>query len=233
MLALAMHGGWRSFGPLIPEEVLVKLSPSVRPLLAAVCLPAAAAALAHARQDTEKPPAPSTARVALDNARATVEFFAVGWPSALKVHGKGSGLSGTIAVAGSRVVEGRVSFALDGLATGIDLRDRHMKEQYLETARFPQATFTLAGLELSGAAAGQAFGARRVPFGGVLALHGVERPVTGEATISGEARKVNVDAGFQVRIEDFGIATPGYLGVTLADEVKVKVRFSAPVEGPA
>jgi polyisoprenoid-binding protein YceI len=108
-----------------------------------------------------------------------------------------------------------------------------MKERYLETARFPQATFTLKTLDLGDAAAEHPFPARRVPFTGTLGLHGVERPVTGEATVIRDAKKVTVDAAFALQIQDFGIERPGYLGITLADEVKVKVHISAPVEGPA
>ena len=171
-------------------------------------------------------------QVPLDRASATVEFFAVGWPSALKIHGKGAGLHGQIAVEGSSA-KGRVSFDLQGLDTGIGLRNRHMKDEYLETARFPQATLTLTKIDIQGLAAEQAFSGRRVPFAGVLDLHGVARPVSGEARIGRDAGGVTVEAGFDVRTTDFGIRTPSYLGITVAEEVKVKVRFTAPVEGAA
>jgi polyisoprenoid-binding protein YceI len=169
-------------------------------------------------------------QVPLDRGAATVEFVAVGWPSALEIHGKGKGLHGRIAVAGSSA-QGRVSFDLQTLDTGIGLRNRHMKEEYLETTRFPQATLTLTRVDVQDLAGQPAFSGRRVPFEGLLELHGVSRPVSGEAQVTRDGSGVKVEAAFGVRTTDFGIRTPSYLGITVAEEVKVKVRFSAPVEG--
>jgi polyisoprenoid-binding protein YceI len=169
-------------------------------------------------------------QVPLDRGAATVEFVAVGWPSALEIHGKGKGLHGRITVAGSKA-QGRVSFDLAVLDTGIGLRNRHMKEEYLETGRFPEAVLTLTRVDLQGMAGEPAFSGRRIPFEGVLELHGVSRPVAGEAQLTRDGSGVKVEAAFGVRTTDFGIRTPSYLGITVAEEVKVKVRFSAPVEG--
>src|SRR5262249_34866580 len=44
---------------------------------------------------------------------------------------------------------------LDAFDTGIELRDRHMKEKYLETARFPQATLVVKRGELQVPARGE------------------------------------------------------------------------------
>jgi polyisoprenoid-binding protein YceI len=169
-------------------------------------------------------------QVPLDRGAATVELVAGGWPSAQEIPGKGKGLHGRIVVAGSSA-QGRVSFDLQSLDTGIGLRNRHMKEEYLETARYPQATLTLTRVDLQGLAGEPAFSGRRVPFEGLLDLHGVSRAVSGEARLTRDGSGVTVDAAFAVRTGDFGIRTPSYLGITVAEEVKVKVRFSAPVEG--
>jgi polyisoprenoid-binding protein YceI len=195
-------------------------SPALRAEGAAAARPAGAVA-----------PAAPPVRLDLAKSRAVVEFEAVGWPSALKIHGKGGGLHGKLALTGTRV-EGAVSFDLKGLDTGIGLRDRHMKEKYLETGRFPEATLELSSLDASRLPSGEAFVAERVPFTGVLTLHGVSRPVTGQAAVRRNGSEVSVAAGFELRTSDYGIATPSYVGITMAEQVRVKVGFSAPLEAP-
>src|SRR5438046_2728106 len=72
-----------------------------------------------------------------------VEFLATGRPSALKIRGKikedaKDALTGKLQVTGANVT-GTAKLALDMLDTGIDLRNKHMKEKYLETGKFPTA----------------------------------------------------------------------------------------------
>jgi polyisoprenoid-binding protein YceI len=158
-----------------------------------------------------------------------VEFDAVGWPSALKIHGKGEGLEGRLRVEGAGV-SGAIAFDLQSLSTGIALRDRHMKEKYLETARFPRATLTLSRVALEKVPATDRFGPVAVPFGGTLSLHGVEQPVTGEAKIARSGSSLTTTATFEINIKDFGIGVPSYMGITVAEKVQVRVGFPAQLE---
>lgn len=158
-----------------------------------------------------------------------VEFDAVGWPSALKIRGQGGGLEGRLRVEGT-AVSGTVAFDLEALTTGIAMRDRHMKEKYLETARYPRATFTVSRVAIDKVPASETFGPVTVPFGGTLSLHGVERPVAGEAKISRAGSKVTTAAAFEINIKDFGIEVPSYMGITVAEKVQVRVGFPAQLE---
>lgn len=89
-----------------------------------------------------------------------------------------------------------------------------MSLSHLETAKVPQSG---------------SFGSLSVPFEGVLSLHGVERPVAGEARISRVGTQVTGAATFSINLAEFGIAVPKYLGITVAEKVEVRASFSARV----
>lgn len=183
---------------------------------------AAAAAPAQDR------PAASTTRTVTATG-GHVEFTAVGWPSALTIRGKGDGLEGRLAVEGA-FVSGTLTFDLTGLTTGIGLRDRHMKEKYLEVARHPRAALALERVSVAPLPAGDRVGPIRVPWQGMLTLHGVTQRVSGEARIARAGNAVKIVAEFAVDISAFGIEVPSYMGITVAEKVEVKVSFSGGVE---
>src|SRR4051812_42213663 len=66
-------------------------------------------------------------------ANAEVLFQATG-PAGLKIEGKTTDLS--VGSAGKSV---RIRVALAGLDTGIALRNKHLKEKYLELEKYPEA----------------------------------------------------------------------------------------------
>jgi polyisoprenoid-binding protein YceI len=160
----------------------------------------------------------------------SVEFLATGWPSALKIHGKGTGPAGTLTVS-DRCVSGSLAVDLASLETGIGLRDRHLKEEYLQVDRYPEARLILSHLDISGLPEVASFAAVAVPFEGRLRLHGVEKPVSGQAKVSRDDTRLAVSAQFSIRLGDFGVGVPKYMGITVAEKVDVKAAFSAAV-GP-
>jgi polyisoprenoid-binding protein YceI len=190
------------------------------------------AAVAGAQQVASKEPVSlksSPVQVELQNDSGSIEFFATGWPSALKIHGKGPGPDGTLTLTDTKA-SGSFTVDLEALKTGIALRDRHMKEEYLQVDRYPRAVLTISRLDVALVPDGPAFGAVTVPFEGSLLLHGVEKPVTGQAKVSRSDSKVTVNAGFTITLGEFGIEVPKYLGITVAEKVDVKAAFSAVLE---
>ena len=127
-------------------------------------------------------------------------------------------------------LNGSITFELDSLETGIALRDRHMRENYLHTSRYPRAELKLSGLDVSKLPESGDFAPVTIPFQGTLSLHGVERPVSGSARLGRSGERVNVTAEFPLQLGDFGIEVPSYLGITVAEKVQVKTTFSARVE---
>jgi polyisoprenoid-binding protein YceI len=121
------------------------------------------------------------------------------------------------------------------LDTGIDLRNRHMRENHLHTDKFPKAIFRagkiVGPIEGSLAPGGQA----RFSLAGDFTLHGVTRPLVVPITVSrAGADSLIVESSFEVRLPDFEIPRPQFLLLRLNETQKLKIRFVAlPASGPA
>ncbi|MCM2277909.1 MAG: YceI family protein [Oligoflexia bacterium] len=166
--------------------------------------------------------------VSLDQGESSIEFVAVGKPKAIKILGKGSAAKGQLHWDQGKG-SGKISFALDSLDTGIRLRDEHMKKRYLETARYPEALLQIASVGIPPARANGSFSVEKVPFTGQLTLHGVTRPVQGRASLVRDGNDLQIDSEFEIKITDFRIEVPSYMGITVANEVQVQVRSKAPI----
>lgn len=140
---------------------------------------------------------------------------------------KTTALSGTLAVAlSTSALTGELSVDLSTLDTGIALRNQHMRDNYLEVqkgAGFDKAV--LSSVDVGSLASGAPEGSR--PFSARLRLHGVTQPVSGRASFRARGGGIRVEASFPVRLADYGIADPRYLGVGVGREVTVRVTFVA------
>lgn len=159
----------------------------------------------------------------------TVTFLATGKPGFLRINGEGGEPAGhfTMDSAQSKVTSGDITVHLDAFKTGLSLRDQHMKEKYLETKQFPDATFKAAPL---------AFKDGKLPgetdLKGTLTLHGVTKPVTANVKVTEKKLSMQIEADFEIVLSDFQIAIPGYAGITVAEKVKVHTTFQTKVEKP-
>jgi polyisoprenoid-binding protein YceI len=147
-----------------------------------------------------------------------VNFSASG-PAGMKIEGTTTDL--TLADQGDNVL---ITVPLANLTTGIGLRDRHMKEKYLEIAKYPSATLSLAR------------GALKLPSGAdkveadapsTVNIHGQARPVTVHYEVKRDGSSLITRGRFHINMNDFGIAVPSYLGVTVKPEVDVSANFRA------
>jgi len=145
-----------------------------------------------------------------------VTFHAKG-PVGLGIDGRGSDVkladtAGSVDV----IVE------LGSLQTGIALRDRHMREKYLETQKYPTAK-----LHVDKSAIRFPTGSKtvNVQSSGVLTLHGVTKRVPFRYAATGTPQRARVDGHLHVNMNDFNIRIPSYLGVTVKPDVEVAVKF--------
>ena len=139
---------------------------------------------------------------------------------------KTTSISGTVGVADGSpaALSGELSVDLSTLDTGIALRNTHLREKYLEVARGAEfASAVISGVRLDKAGTSTFRG--QTPFAGTLLLHGVRRPMAGQAEIRSEGNDVRVLASFPLHIDDYGIAAPRYLGVGVKNEVQVKISL--------
>jgi polyisoprenoid-binding protein YceI len=132
-------------------------------------------------------------------------------------------LSGEIAPAAdqSGAVSGTLKVELQTLETGIGIRDRHMRNNYLEVEKGPGfSTATIDDIrveKLDG----------KTTFTGVLTLHGQKKKVSGAADLQQRDGRIKVQAQFALKVSDFEIPAPTYLGVGVRDEIQIKVALTA------
>ena len=108
---------------------------------------------------------------------------------------------------------------LNTLKTGIGLRDRHMRENYLETEDFPFAEFT-GKLE----ALPQLVRNEKVPVKatGRFKIHGVEKEIQVEGTLMQISdQEIVLNAAFKVLLSDYDIPLPSLVFYELAEEQQV------------
>lgn len=156
--------------------------------------------------------------------KAKVEFLAVGKPSAIKIRGKGEKLESKLQVT-AKTVTGKFLFDLSTLETGIDTRDQHMKEKYLEVGKFKNAELTLSPFKLAKDICKEDVKLEKTSFEGLLNLHGVEKPVKGEFDVTGAKASGHAQVRFSISITDFGIDIPTYLGIKVADKVENTIEL--------
>ncbi len=116
-----------------------------------------------------------------------------------------------------------LTVATPTLTTSLELRDKHMRETYLETSKFPEAKLVVEKSCLAFPEAGEKSG--ECP--GAFTLHGETKPVTVKykAKVAGGATEV--DASFVANFTDHGVKEPKYLGIRVKPEVDVKAKFTA------
>ena len=152
----------------------------------------------------------------------STKFLAVGRPSLLKIRGEGKGPQGDLQVADGQVT-GELKVDIASFNTGIDMRDHHMKEKYLEVEKFPTATLAIKKATIGDTASLP----KDIDFEGELTLHGVAQPVKGKAHVEKQGADFTFTANFPVKITDHKIDIPTYGGIKIADEVTVEVASKA------
>lgn len=152
--------------------------------------------------------------ISLPSVSANVRFLALGNPSSIRIQGEAK----TIKVEKSSWKEGNFSgvfhVPLDEFETGISLRDRHMKEKYLETAKYPNADLELQNCPLKEGV---------VVCEGKLTLHGTTKPISIQFTGKAKEKNLTLHASFSVKLSNYGISVPTFARITVAEEVQVEI----------
>jgi len=144
--------------------------------------------------------------------------------------GKTDKMEGTISVDPTAVGDSitvHLEVDLASLDTGKKMRNQHMRENHLETDRYPKAVFDGAAV-LSPAGAklepGKAVGFQ---IEGTFALHGVMRrlrcPAEATFTRVGKGGTIAFTAQFSVALPDYQIKRPEFLFLKLAEVQEVSV----------
>jgi len=111
---------------------------------------------------------------------------------------------------------------LASLDTGLGLRNRHMRTNYLEVDEFPYA-FLEATIERVEALAAGGF---RVSAQGVMTIHGVERQMDIPCDVVERGEGYRIRCAFDLLLSDFGIKIPRLMFLKLANEVRLELDFT-------
>lgn len=154
-------------------------------------------------------------------AKGKTTFEAVGKPAMIKIKGESPSAAALISFTDSNTSLSAI-LNLELLKTGIDMRDDHMKEKYLETKKFPEAKLVIATLKIPSTWSASPAPIKDQDFDGILTLHGKDVPVKGVFSLND---KKIAQAEFKIKLTDFNIEIPEYLGVKVAEVVTIKTEI--------
>ena len=138
--------------------------------------------------------------------------------------GKTGAVSGTIVADPAKPAASSVAVTIDmsTLDTGNSLRNKEMKELYLQTPKFPTAAFKSASV--SGPASIAVGQPADISVTGDFTLHGVTKRMTLPVHVALLADgRIHATASFKVKMPDFGISVPHNILVTVEDMVPVRL----------
>ncbi|MDH5642866.1 MAG: YceI family protein [Gemmatimonadota bacterium] len=110
---------------------------------------------------------------------------------------------------------------LNALDTGINLRNRHMRERFLESDNFPYSIYSGAIDSVHTLAATS----WTVYSSGTFTIHGVEKPTAISCPVSRAGEGFHVRCNFDVLLSDHEIPIPSFMGIAVKDLVHVELDF--------
>jgi polyisoprenoid-binding protein YceI len=138
--------------------------------------------------------------------------------------GKTSDVTGTIVADPANPSAASVQMAInvDSLDTGNGLRNKEMRQRYLETKKFGTATFK--SVSVSGPPSIAANQPADINVTGDLTVHGVTKRMTiAVRVVLIPDGRIHATTTFKIRMPDFGISVPHNILVTVNDEVPVRL----------
>jgi polyisoprenoid-binding protein YceI len=109
--------------------------------------------------------------------------------------------------------------SFDGFNSG--LQKEHFKENYLETNKYPRATFKgkiIEDIDFS------KNGSTTVRAKGIFSIHGTEKEKIVKVKITIKDKEISVEAGFEVPLEDHNINIPRVVNQKIASVILVEVK---------
>lgn len=110
---------------------------------------------------------------------------------------------------------------LNDLDTGIGLRNRHMRENYLHTDKYPIAAYK-AKLNLVKKLSENVF---EVFATGTMSLHGVDKSLKASATVTHNNDLLKVESEFEIKLSDFNIEIPKLMFMKISEIIAIKLNL--------
>ena len=151
------------------------------------------------------------------------------------IHGKTSQITGDISLDDSFKFDAKHPFSivlsvdLASIDTGIDLRNEHMRDNFLETAKYPKAVFKATSIQLKGKPDLSKPQTVKLVSTGEFSLHGVTVKKTVPLTVdykpaeAGKPARIRVHGKLSVPLVQHNIKRPEAVLVKLAETVFVDI----------
>ncbi len=116
---------------------------------------------------------------------------------------------------------------LASIDTGIGLRNRHMRDNYLDVKKYPYAAFkgSIASVRQG------ANGALQVTASGTFSVHGVSHDRQIDCDVTPAGAGYHAHCSFPVLLSDHDIEIPKVMFLKLANEIRVEVDFNVSPAG--
>ncbi len=118
-----------------------------------------------------------------------------------------------------------VSMLIKGFHFDKSLMEEHFNENYLESEKFPKATFkgqikNFADLDFSNS------GSFEAEVSGEIEIHGVKKPLTTVVKFVRTAAALTAATSFELSVAEFDIEIPSLVFQNIAEVVEVKALFN-------
>jgi polyisoprenoid-binding protein YceI len=110
--------------------------------------------------------------------------------------------------------------------TGVQMRDRTMREEVFEVDRYPLLVFRPQ--RVAGEVPDEGLG--RVQLEGTLAIHGSEHALTLPVALEATAEGIRASTTFSIPYVEWGMRNPGNAMLRVSDTVEVKIETSGVLE---
>lgn len=102
------------------------------------------------------------------------------------------------------------------------LMQEHFNEKYIESEKFPKATFQGKVSDFDASKKGP----QQCHAAGKLTIHGVTKDIDVPGTMEVDGKKITMKSKFMVKVADYNITIPQLLFQNIAEEVEVTVDFT-------
>jgi polyisoprenoid-binding protein YceI len=147
------------------------------------------------------------------------------------VVGRSPAVSGTVTIAGGTITAAEVTVDMTRLRTDMEPRDERMRDEGLETTRFPTASFRLTRPLPLGDVSGARVVDLRLP--GSLTLHGVTRAHEFPVQARWDGDTIQVAGSSRIRRADFDLEVPSLAGYRIEDTGVIELELTLVRQGAA
>lgn len=106
--------------------------------------------------------------------------------------------------------------------TGIGLRNRHMRENYLHTDKYPLAVYKGKIVK----ADKKSDNNYNVEVDGKMTIHGVTKPLKLKGTLSRNDKSLNIKSNFEIKLTDYKIEVPKFMFLKISEVMRLIVDFN-------